>query len=71
MLRDLRQSRIRPTTFNFQGRTRVGTVGVPIPGVEVKIAEDGEIQYEDQTFSKATEDEAATQATMRDGWLVW
>jgi long-chain acyl-CoA synthetase len=60
-----------PTTFNFQGRTRVGTVGVPIPGVEVKIAEDGEICVRGpNVFKGYLKDEAATQATMRDGWLL-
>ncbi|NDK30967.1 long-chain fatty acid--CoA ligase [Nesterenkonia sp. Hz 6-5] len=32
-----------PITLNIPGATRVGTVGLPVPGNTVKIAEDGEI----------------------------
>ncbi len=32
-----------PATLNVPGTTRLGTVGLPIPGVDIKIAEDQEI----------------------------
>ncbi|TLP76930.1 long-chain fatty acid--CoA ligase [Nesterenkonia sphaerica] len=32
-----------PVTLNIPGATRIGTVGLPVPGNTVKIAEDGEI----------------------------
>ncbi len=60
-----------PTSFNLMGRTRVGSVGVPIPGCTVKIAEDGEILVKGpNVFAGYFKDEAATRETRSaDGWL--
>jgi long-chain acyl-CoA synthetase len=32
-----------PATVNVPGKSKIGTVGVPLPGVAIRIAEDGEI----------------------------
>ncbi len=59
-----------PTTFNLPGRTKFGTVGVPLPGVQVKIAEDGEILVKGpNVFLGYYKEPAATAETLIDGWL--
>lgn len=59
-----------PSTINQPGRTRFGSVGLPIPGAEVKIAEDGEILVKGgNVFLGYYKDEAATNDTLNDGWL--
>lgn len=60
-----------PTTFNLPGKTRFGTVGGRLSGVEVKIAEDGEILVRGRNvFMGYYKDEEATKATLdADGWL--
>jgi long-chain acyl-CoA synthetase len=59
-----------PTTFNRAGKTRFGTVGAEIPGIDVKIAEDGEILVKGPNlFLGYFKDEKATNEALIDGWL--
>ena len=58
-------------TANPPERTRYGTVGQPVPGTTVHIAEDGEVwMYGRQVFSGYLNDPEATRAVLRDGWLA-
>jgi long-chain acyl-CoA synthetase len=59
-----------PTTFNVPGKAKFGTVGPPFPGVEVKIADDGEIIVRGRNvFAGYFKDREATDETLHDGWL--
>jgi len=61
------------TGFSFlqrEGDVRLGTVGRPIPGIEYRIAEDGELlKRGDGVFMGYYRDPKATEETVRDGWL--
>ena len=58
-------------SVNLPDRYRFGTVGPPLPGFEVKLAEDGELLIRSQTvFAGYYRDEEATRAVLgADGWL--
>ncbi len=55
---------------NPPGRVKLHTVGPPMPGVEVKIAEDGEILVRGElVMSGYWDDPDTTRRTVRDDWL--
>ncbi len=58
-------------TFNPPGAVRIGTVGVPVPGVELRLADDGEILVRSEgVFAGYYRNPEATRATVdEEGWL--
>jgi long-chain acyl-CoA synthetase len=59
-----------PATFNRPGEARFGTVGLPLPGVEIRIASDGEILVKgNNVFAGYFKDPKNTRETLVDGWL--
>ncbi|HME92200.1 MAG TPA: AMP-dependent synthetase/ligase, partial [Myxococcaceae bacterium] len=59
-----------PTSVSTEEATRLGLLGRPMIGVEVKIAEDGEILVRgDNVCLGYYKDPAATAELIRDGWL--
>ena len=59
-----------PTTMHQGDDIRLGTVGKPFPGIEVRIAEDGEIWVRGpNVFKGYFQDPEATAQALADGWL--
>ncbi len=58
-------------TVNRPALSKIGTVGKPLPGLEVKIADDGEIFMRgDQLFTGYHHNAEATAAAFIDGWFA-
>jgi long-chain acyl-CoA synthetase len=58
------------TCVSRAGKVKFGTVGPPISGTEVKIAEDGEILVRSPSVFKGYfKNPEATEETLKDGWL--
>ncbi|PNE38216.1 long-chain fatty acid--CoA ligase [Streptomyces noursei] len=58
-------------TANPPERTRFGTVGTPVPGTSVHLAEDGEVWlHGGQIFQGYHNDPKATDAVLHDGWFA-
>ncbi|OEJ27243.1 long-chain fatty acid--CoA ligase [Streptomyces agglomeratus] len=58
------------TAFNPWDRQKIGTVGQPLPGSVVRIADDGEVLlHGEHLFSGYWNNEAATAEALTDGWF--
>ncbi|MFE0800086.1 AMP-dependent synthetase/ligase [Streptomyces sp. NPDC058812] len=58
-------------TMQPLGREKSGTVGQPLPGMEIRVADDGEIMVRGPSlFQGYIGDEAATREVLRGGWLA-
>jgi long-chain acyl-CoA synthetase len=59
-----------PSTVNLPSEMKIGTVGKPLPGTAVKIAEDGEILVQgDQVFTGYWHNPKASDEVLRGGWF--
>ncbi|MBC7442020.1 MAG: long-chain fatty acid--CoA ligase [Ramlibacter sp.] len=59
-----------PTTVGLTTKFKIGTVGPPLPGVSVRVMDDGEIEVKGvNVFKEYWKNPEATAASFHDGWL--
>ncbi|GAA3044392.1 AMP-dependent synthetase/ligase [Kitasatospora sp. NPDC006786] len=59
------------TAFNPWDKPKIGTVGQPVPGSSVRIAEDGEVFFKGpHVFTGYWNNPKATADTLKDGWIA-
>ena len=59
-----------PATVNTPDLIKIGSVGPPLPGVSIQIADDGEVLIKgNNVFSSYRNNETATNEAIIDGWL--
>ncbi|HEU5159879.1 MAG TPA: AMP-dependent synthetase/ligase [Streptosporangiaceae bacterium] len=59
-----------PATVNLPSHVKIGTVGRPLPGVAVRIADDGEVLVKGVNVLRGYwHNEGATKEALEDGWL--
>ncbi|GAB3796211.1 AMP-dependent synthetase/ligase [Humibacter antri] len=59
-----------PATVNLPQRSKIGTVGVPLPGVAIRIADDGEILVKGvDVFKEYWKNPQQTAEAFEDGWF--
>ena len=59
-----------PSIVTREGATRFGSVGSPLPGIEMRLGDDGEILLRGRSvFPGYLNNPVATQHALRDGWL--
>ena len=59
------------TAFNPHDAPRIGTVGQPLPGSSIRIAEDGEVLLKGpQVFTGYWQNPTATAEALQDGWFA-
>ena len=59
-----------PLSVNIPGNVKIGTVGPPLPGTSIRVADDGEILAKGVgVFTAYHQNDQATSEAIRDGWF--